>query len=195
MAGRRRSEAARPQERRKALATRVPEDHHAAAAAGVIAAASVVVGRLLPGGTATSPLVDFSGNVQGPVRARTAMVMDAAMIDRAVATGQGALLVFENGDPRLPIVTGLIWSGQASTPFQELLVAPRGVPAGAGAAPAMARLDGERVVLEGKREVVLKCGEASITLRSDGKMVLRGAYVETYAKGVNRIKGASVKIN
>src|SRR3569623_2566300 len=169
MAGRRRSEAARPQERRKALATRVPEDHHAAAAAGVIAAASVVVGRLLPGGTATSPLVDFSGNVQGPVRARTAMVMDAAMIDRAVATGQGALLVFENGDPRLPIVAGLIWSGQASTPFQELLIAPRATPA---ATAPEARLDGERVVLEGKREVVLKCGEASITLRSDGKLVL-----------------------
>ena len=51
------------------------------------------------------------------------------------------------------------------------------------------------MVLEGKREIVLKCGEASITLRSDGRMMLRGAYVETYAKGVNRIKGGSVKIN
>jgi len=61
--------------------------------------------------------------------------------------------------------------------------------------PREPALDGQRVVLEGKREVVLKCGEASITLRSDGKMVLRGAYIETYAKGVNRIKGASVKIN
>lgn len=159
--------------------------------------ASVVVGRLLPGSTATAPLVDFAGNTRGPVRARVAVPLDGPTADRAVATGQGAVLVFENGDPRLPILTGLIWTGQPATPFQELLVTPRAAPgqAPAGRAPFEARLDGERVVLEGKREVVLKCGEASITLRSDGKMVLRGAYIETYSKGLNRIKGASVKIN
>ena len=157
----------------------------------------VVVGRLVPGSTPVSPLVDFAGTVTGPVRARTTLVLDGAAIDRAVVTGQGVVLVFENGDPRLPIVTGLIWSGQPPTPFQELLVSAR-APADTrrgGRTPVEARLDGERVVLEGKQEIVLKCGEASITLRRDGKMVLRGAYVETYAKGVNRIKGGSVKIN
>jgi len=51
------------------------------------------------------------------------------------------------------------------------------------------------VVLEAEQEVVLRCGDASITLRRDGKVVLRGAYVETRAKGLNRIRGGSVKIN
>jgi hypothetical protein len=32
-------------------------------------------------------------------------------------------------------------------------------------------------------------------LRRDGKILVRGIYVETYAKGVNRIKGGSVKVN
>ena len=50
-------------------------------------------------------------------------------------------------------------------------------------------------MLEGTDEVTLKCGAASITLRRDGKVILRGAYVETTAKGVNRIRGGSVKIN
>ena len=36
---------------------------------------------------------------------------------------------------------------------------------------------------------------ASITLRRNGRLVVRGAYVETRAEGVNRIKGGSVKIN
>jgi uncharacterized protein (DUF2345 family) len=58
-----------------------------------------------------------------------------------------------------------------------------------------ARLDGRRVTLEGKDEVTLKCGDASITLRRDGKVILRGAYIETKATGVNRIRGGSVKIN
>ena len=66
---------------------------------------------------------------------------------------------------------------------------------GRAAPPVDARVDGKRVVIEGQEEVVLKCGEASITLKRDGKLILRGAYVETHAKGVNRIKGGSVKIN
>jgi len=56
-------------------------------------------------------------------------------------------------------------------------------------------VDGKRVVLEGDQEVVLRCGDASITLRRDGKIVLRGAYIETTATGLNRIRGGSVKIN
>ncbi|HEY4184306.1 MAG TPA: DUF6484 domain-containing protein [Polyangia bacterium] len=190
MDGKKRTE---PTKSVRAQAPKMRVEHRPTTEFGTLA--SIVVGRLLPGSTATAPLVDFQGH--GPTRARSAVPMDSAMVDRAVATGQGALLVFENGDPRLPILSGLIWNGQPVTPFQELLVSPRpaaGQPRPRGT-PVEARLDGERVVLEGKREVVLKCGEASITLRSDGKMVLRGAYVETYAKGVNRIKGASVKIN
>jgi len=161
------------------------------------AGAGVIVGRLMSGGTPVAPLVDFAGNENGPIRARVAMAMDATALDRAIATAQGAVLVFENGDWRLPIVTGLIGAIHAPSPFQELLVVPRAASRldRASGEAVVARLDGERVVLEGKREVVLKCGEASITLRSDGRMLLRGAYVETSSKGLNRIKGASVKIN
>jgi len=180
-------------------AERAPTKHapSAGASQAQAGASPVLVGRLLAGSTPASPLVDFPGNAAGPVRARTTLAIEAAVIDRAVVTGQGVVLVFENGDVRLPIVTGLIWSGQVVTPFQELLVSPRAASeASRGAkAPFEARLDGDRVVLEAKREVILKCGEASITLRSDGRMVLRGAHVETYAKGLNRIKGGSVKIN
>jgi hypothetical protein len=169
----------------------------ARAATAIATASPVLLGRLLLGSTTTTPLVDFAGNATGPLRARTTMVLDGATIERAVVTNQPATLVFENGDPQRPIVTGLVQTGQAVTPFQGLLVSAKPTARGTrtGKAPIEARLDGERVVLEGKKEVMLKCGEASITLRSDGKMVLRGTYVETYAKGLNRIKGASVKIN
>jgi hypothetical protein len=159
---------------------------------------SMRIGRLMTGSTPLCPLVDFADNPAGPLRARTTVSLDATTIERAVVTGQNAVLAFENGDLRLPIVTGLVQTELAATPFQELLIATRAAVSGprtGKAAPVEARLDGERVVLEGKKEILLKCGEASITLRSDGRMVLRGAYVETYAKGLNRIKGGSVKIN
>jgi len=157
--------------------------------------AAVVMGRMLPSSTPTAPLVDFAGNARGPLRARTTVPLDGGVMERAVASGQGVMLVFENDDPGLPIVTGLIWTGQPASPFEKLLVARRATDVPRVAPPAEARLDGERVILEGKREVILRCGQASITLRSDGKIVVRGAYVETYSKGLNRIKGASVKIN
>ena len=81
----------------------------------------------------------------------------------------------------------------SATPLQALLATRANQPS--DKPPLEARLDGKRVVLEGRDEVVLKCGDASITLRRDGKVILRGAYVETNARGVNRIKGGSVKIN
>ena len=56
-------------------------------------------------------------------------------------------------------------------------------------------IDGKRVVLEGQEEVVLKCGEASITLTRNGKVVIRGKYLLSRSSGVNRILGGSVQVN
>jgi len=180
-----------PAARRAATVAPAPgPERPAAARDGALPA--VVIGRLVAGSTAHAPIVEFPGNPTAPLRARATVPLDPGTVERAVVTVQGVTLVFENGDPRLPIVTGILQASEPATPFQELLVGPRAARA---ATPLEARLDGERVVLEGKREVILRCGEASITLRRDGKMVLRGAYVETFAKGVNRIKGGSVKIN
>lgn len=63
------------------------------------------------------------------------------------------------------------------------------------AQPAETRVKRKRLVLEGADEVVLRCGSASLTLRRNGRVVLRGDYVESRSKGTNRIKGGSVLIN
>jgi hypothetical protein len=149
------------------------------------------VGRLVEGSAPGALKVEYEGNAAGARSARTTVPLDAAAIARAVATNRGVLLLFENGDPALPVIIGLVEETAGGALLGELL-AGRGNP---GAPPAEARVDGQRVVLEGKEEVVLRCGEASITLRRDGKVMVRGAYVETQAKGVNRIKGGAVKIN
>jgi hypothetical protein len=141
-------------------------------------------------------LVDFPGNARGPIAARTTVAIEAAAALDAAVRRQEALLAFEDGDPARPIVVGLV---QPPLPTMIDLVLAEGepapVPRAEGAAPVEAVLDGKRVVLEGEDEVVLRCGEASITLRRNGKVVIRGAYVETHAAGTNRIKGGSVRIN
>jgi hypothetical protein len=53
----------------------------------------------------------------------------------------------------------------------------------------------ERIELVAEREIVLRCGEASITLTRAGKIILRGTYVLSRSSGVNKIKGESIQIN
>jgi uncharacterized protein (DUF2345 family) len=61
--------------------------------------------------------------------------------------------------------------------------------------PEWRRIDARRIAIEGTDEIVLQCGKASITLRRNGKIVLRGTQLESRSAGTNRIRGASVKIN
>jgi hypothetical protein len=58
-----------------------------------------------------------------------------------------------------------------------------------------ADVDGRRVRIIAKDEIVLECGQASVTLRRNGRIIIRGTYVETHSDGTNRIKGGQVRIN
>lgn len=58
-----------------------------------------------------------------------------------------------------------------------------------------ADIDGKRVRVVAQDEIVLECGQASITLRRNGRIIIRGTYVETHSEGTNRIKGGQVRIN
>jgi hypothetical protein len=97
-------------------------------------------------------------------------VAAAALDPRAV--GREAALLFAGGDPGSPIVIGLVREPVPDAPAVD-----------------------ERLVFEAGREIVLRCGRASITLTRAGKVLIRGAYVSSRASGVQRIKGASIQIN
>ena len=58
-----------------------------------------------------------------------------------------------------------------------------------------ADVDGRRVRIIAKDEIVFECGQASVTLRRNGRIIIRGTYVETHSEGTNRIKGGQVRIN
>lgn len=133
-----------------------------------------VVGRLVED-EAGRWVVDFPGNPGPPVPARSLVALDAATVRAAIADGRGVLLIFEQGATDRPIVLGLLQDCAAE--------------------PTVAHVDGTRVVLEGKDEIELRCGAASITLRRNGRIVIRGVDVETRATGRNRIRGGSVAIN
>jgi uncharacterized protein (DUF2345 family) len=58
-----------------------------------------------------------------------------------------------------------------------------------------ATVDGERVVLTAQQEIVLRCGDASITLTKAGKIIIRGQYILSRSSGVNRVQGGSIQLN
>jgi hypothetical protein len=53
----------------------------------------------------------------------------------------------------------------------------------------------DELVLEAKKGLVLRVGEGSITIRADGKILIKGKDLVSHAKRMNRIKGGAVSLN
>jgi Domain of unknown function (DUF6484) len=137
----------------------------------------VVIGVLMGFDDGGEPLVVFPGNpVEHAVPARTTARLERDHIGSDVA------LLFEQGDPARPLVMGRIL-------HPEVALDP------AGARRFQAIIDDQRLELKAEREIVLRCGKASITLTRAGKILLRGAYIFSRSTGVNKIKGGSVQLN
>jgi hypothetical protein len=122
--------------------------------------------------------------------ARLVVALDPQGLREALALRRRVVLSFEEGDPRRPFLMAFLHEPSPTPLLDALLEQPSTPPA-----PPEARVDGQRVIIEGKDEVVLRCGEASITLRRNGKVIIRGVHVETHAQGRHRIKGGAVEIN
>lgn len=134
-------------------------------------------------------LVDFPGNSLGPLAARTTVSLDEAAQEQAVALRQEAVLLFEGGDPARPLLIGLLQSS-SETPLTDALLAEP-----LDELPTEARVDGRRVVIEGRDEIVLRCGKATLVLKRNGEVLLKGVNIRTDAEEVQRIRGGKVQIN
>jgi Domain of unknown function (DUF6484) len=144
----------------------------------------VVIGTLVGLNDSGTPLIDFPSNPTGSdVQARCTVALSAKDVGRKVA------LMFEGGDSRKPIVMGLIQHPDKNQ--SDFL----GIISNEPQKPLEVQVDGERLVLTAKHEIVLCCGKASITLTRAGKVLIHGEYLLSRSTGVNRIKGGSVQIN
>jgi hypothetical protein len=150
----------------------------------------VLLGRIV-GVAAGGALVELDGRAAEPLLARLAVPLEPQALAAAARADQRAVLAFEDGDPARPLLLGLLQPPQGP----RLLDAERSGSAPQPSAPIDAKVDGRRVVIEGRDEVVLRCGEATITLSRDGKVEVRGTRVVSTARGTNRIRGGAVQIN
>lgn len=139
------------------------------------ASSSAIIGRIiaiLPHESGPRIHCALLGNE--PIPARSTIALHRGHL------GCEAVLMLENGNPQLPIVVGVLQEGTLlpAAPDQEHLC-----------------LEDGRVLLQAQEELVLRCGAATISLRSDGTVTVRGTRVVSEADGSMRIRGASIQLN
>jgi len=109
----------------------------------------------------------------GPVvPARLALRTTRERIETAIVLCQQVVVVFENGERSKPLIIGFIESLQP--PSSEPVIQP---DASQKTPFVEADVDGRRVRVTAQDEIVLQCGSASVTLRRNGRVVIRGTYV------------------
>ena len=144
------------------------------------------VGRIVECGQAGQVLVEFDAGQ--PKEARFVSGLRRDELAEAAHSGREVLIVFERGDPERPIVLAFMENES------ERNVSPQ-LDGNLIEQPRHAVVDGEKVKIEAQKEIVLECGKGSITIRRDGKILIKGTNLVSRSSGPHRIKGAHVAIN
>jgi hypothetical protein len=118
-----------------------------------------------------------------PVEAHATVVVTPGDVGRQV------VLAFP-GDPRRPVVLGVLQPNPVRAGE-----APQTAVAQPDSPERQVRVDGRAVEIEAERELVLRCGKSSITLRAGGDIVVKGMKIVSRARTTNKIKGGNVLIN
>lgn len=140
----------------------------------------IVVGRVVSAAAKNAPMVEFPANVTGtPIQALATVPVEARDSGRDVA------IAFVNGDPAKPVILGFMHVPADATQ-QTVNGSTKTIDV---------EKESETVTISAEKQLVLKCGESSITLTKAGKVLLNGAYISSRAKGVNRLRGGSVLLN
>ena len=145
------------------------------------------IARLAGAGPAGEIFVEVAG--AAPCAARMTADVDRSELSQARNRGREVLVVFQDGDRSKPIIVGLM-----EEPLESLVNMDAPVPETPSRKQEL-RIDGKRLVIEADDEIELKCGQGSITIRKDGKIVLKGTNLLSRSSGPNRIKGGSVSLN
>jgi len=148
-----------------------------------------LIGRIVRVGDDGVAWVTFPGCPESvAVAARSTLDAPASHTAKPDAlVGAKVLLVFEDADPSLPIICGIV---------RERVQPSAAVVALGLDSPAKdVVVDGRQLVLDAQQQILLRCGKSSILLRRDGKIEIRGRELLSRASGANKIKGGTIDLN
>ena len=167
-----------------------------------IAPGEIVIGTLVEINKLGEPCVDFPENdTLNPLAAISTLGISNGHIGKQVA------LLFANGDFKNPVIMGIIHNPlhamldsfeqteYSNKNNEQIDLSNSEVSLESDITPDDLLIDGNKITFEAKDEIVLKCGESSITMTKAGKILIRGKYLLNRSTGVNRILGGSVQVN
>lgn len=141
--------------------------------------ATVVTARLQGFALDDAPVICSLQQLPGElVPARTTVAL------RREHIGASVVVVFDGGDVRRPLILGVL---------QDTIARSSRAPDAVHGTAVIA--DDERQEITAEREIVLRCGDASITLTRAGKVIIKGNYILSRSTGYNKIKGAAIDLN
>ena len=141
---------------------------------------NILIGQLIAVDPDGRPLVDIPGCI-GPCVARLLQdVLNLAEINE-IELPTMVLLAVPAVDDDSPVILGLI-NDTLSQPSQKHEI---DLPCGD---KQHVSIDGEQVMLEAKEEMVLSCGKSSITLKKNGKVIIKGVDLINRAARTNKNK-------
>lgn len=143
------------------------------------------------------PRVAFEGLVGPPPVARVLGTVPREQLEAARREGRPILLGFLEGRADAPVIMSLasLADLSRSEPHVEPQIEPE-IDEMQVEVDGVTEVDvGDRQVIEAEHELVLRCGSAAITLRSDGTVRITGRDITSWARRRQRIRGGSVAIN
>lgn len=144
----------------------------------------VCIGRIVGSEPSGSVMVVFEGSE--PKKARVVAGLSQSELARAADNGREVLILFEQGNADRPIIVALMeQKGLGATELEKKQIG----------SPKQAVVDGRTVKIKAQEQIVLECGKGSITIRKDGKILIKGTNLLSRSTGPHRIKGGNVAIN
>jgi hypothetical protein len=150
-------------------------------------AAPLVAGWLVYVSRDGLPFVTYEQGADQPTEARTAVDAPHDLVF-GEKLRRPVLLCLEPGHPPRPVIVGFIQERFVRADSMDR------VPLRSSRDQDVT-LEGRTISLEAREELSLRCGAGTITIRKDGKVLVRGTEVVSSAAGRNRVKGGVVSIN
>jgi hypothetical protein len=148
------------------------------AVSGSIVTRAVVIGLSADG----SVLVECDGDDRGVVSCDR---LEPSVTERLLVSAGDSVLAWLPPDGERGVVLGRLGPSLAADATRLSTATDN--------RPADDRPD--ELVIEARRSITLRVGDGSITIREDGRILIKGKDLVSHAQRVNRIKGGSVAIN
>lgn len=151
-----------------------------------LAPRGICIGHIVGTNEQGDVLVEFDGS--GPKTAKLVEKLGKLRFSRNKYKDREVLIFFEGEGTGGPILLDLM-----ADPLESLLSME--VSENNRQELKDVLVDGKKITIQAKDEIVLECGKGSITVRKDGKIIVKGTHLVSRSSGPHKIKGAHVNIN